>query len=210
MKALAILAIMFLPLAVSVPQAKQEDLGLPELHMIKSATLGPAYSCRSKEDFNKGYENTALFLSANSWRQNGPELLFNGSCGSEDYLESVADVGMIADLGEIPLEKMSAQLIFNTRRVHSFDLYSKFTKVAKVQLNHTYAVLISRSTVRSMFIFTVTGYVPNKRLDLRYVVKEYQVLQLKAQSPGFSWDMENIAECSEKQASQTSDDFGPW
>ena len=34
---------------------------LPELHKIKAVTLNPSYSCRSKEDSQKGYGNTALF-----------------------------------------------------------------------------------------------------------------------------------------------------
>jgi|SRR5579864_1113726 len=194
MKAMLILAPAFLALAASLPQKKQEDFGLPELHKIKTATLSPAYSCRSEEEFHQGYMNTALFLSAYSRRMNGPELLFNGACGASDNLEVARagdDVGVIADLGTMPLDRLTAHLMFNPRNVASFDAYSKFAQSVKVQLNHTYAVLISRSDARCMFAFTVTGYVPNKRLDLNYVVKEYQILELKTQSPGFDWTTEN-------------------
>ncbi len=191
MKALAILAIMFLPLVVSIPQAKQEDFGLPELHRIKTITLSPSYSCRSEDEFQQGYANTALFLSAYSRRRNSPELLFNGACGAKDNLESINATGVIADLGEMPLERVTAHLMFNTRNVASFELYSKFAQVAKVLPNHTYAVLMGGTEIRSLFVFTVTGYIPNKKLDLQYVVKEYQVLQVRAQSPGFDWMREN-------------------
>jgi len=194
MKAMLVLAPMFLALAASLPQKKQEDFGLPELHKIKTATLSPAYSCRSEEEFQQGYGTTALFLSAYSRRRNGPELLFDGACGGQDtFIAATAgdDVGVIADLGAMPLDGLTAHLMFNPRNVASFGAYSKFAQSVKVELNHTYAVLISRSDARCMFAFTVTGYVPNKRLDLNYVVKEYQILELKTQSPGFDWTTEN-------------------
>ena len=88
--------------------------------------------------------------------------------------------------------------MFNTRNVATFDAYSKFAQSVKVEPNHTYAVLISRSDARCMFAFTVTGYVPNKRLDLNYVVKEYQILELKTQSPGFGWETKNTMWPGEK------------
>ena len=78
MKAMVLL-VAFLGFAALVPQAKQEDFGLPELHKIKTVTLAPSYSCRSQQDSARGYENTALFLSAVSRLRNTPELLFEGT-----------------------------------------------------------------------------------------------------------------------------------
>jgi hypothetical protein len=196
MKAMVLL-VMFLGFAALVPQQKQEDFALPELHKIRSTTLAPSYGCRSQQDAARGYENTALFLSSLSRRRNSPELLFDGACGGKDEIRAMTagdDMGVIADLGEISLEKVSAHLAFNTRDVDSFDLYSKFAQAAKVELNHTYAVLIARAEIKSLFVFTVTGYVPNKRLDLKYAVKQYQVLGLRAQSPGFGWTTESKAD----------------
>jgi hypothetical protein len=193
MKAMLILAPAFLALAASLPQKKQEDFGLPELHKIKTITLSPSYSCQPKEEFHRGSMSSALFLSAFS-HQNGPELLFNGACGAEDNFQGISGgdyVGVIADLGEMPLEKLTSHLIFNTKNIASFDLYSRFAQSVKVQAGHTYAVLVSSPKVRGMFAFTVTGYVPNKKVDLNYVVKEYQILELKAESPGFDWATEN-------------------
>lgn len=193
MKAMLILAPALLALAASLPQKKQEDFGLPELHKIKTITLSPAYGCQPKEEFHRGSLSSALFLSAFS-RQNGPELLFNGACGTPDDFRGLSGndyVGVIADLGEMPLEKLTTHLMFNTKDIASFDLYSRFAQSVKVQAGHTYAVLISSPRVRGMFAFTVTEHVPNKKVVLNYVVKEYQVLELKAESPGFNWTTEN-------------------
>src|SRR5262249_4541095 len=137
---------------------------------------------------------SSLSLSDFSRRTNHRELTFNGACGSRDYFQSVngADhTGMIADLGEIPLEKVTANLMFYKQNITPSDFCTKFMSRAFVQAGHTYAVLTSNPEVRALFVFTVTEYVPNKRVDLNYVVKEYQVLELKAQSPGFSWETEN-------------------
>ena len=101
-------------------------------------------------------------------------------------------MSLIADLGEVPLEKVAAQFVFNAKGVHSFDLYTKFAKVARVQANHTYAVVLNSSLVRGLFVFTVVNYVPNKRLDLQYAVKDYQVLSVQSQSPGFDWSKGNL------------------
>lgn len=174
-----------------------QDYGLPELHTIKTVTLAPSYSCRSSEDFGRGYEKTALFLSDYSKRMNAPDLLFNGACKSEDYFESSTagdDMALIADLGtDVSIEQLSAHLAFNKQNVHSFPAYSKFAQAVKVEANHTYVVLLSKSGVRGLFIFTVTSYVPNERVKLKYAVKEYQILDVKAQSPGFSWGQVNNA-----------------
>src|SRR4051812_28344367 len=83
---------------------------LPELHRIFTATLSPSYSCRSKEDFKKGYESTALFLVPIANAQNSPDLLFNGACGSRDYFGASTagdDMSLIADLGTLSLEQVT-------------------------------------------------------------------------------------------------------
>jgi hypothetical protein len=191
MKQVLLLTALFLSIA-TIPQPKLEDFGLPELHKIKAATLSPSYGCQAPGE--QGYQNTALFLSSLSRRRNSPELVFSGPCGAQDAVYSMTagdNVGLIADLGEIPLEKVTAQLALNTKGVDSFDLYSKFAQMSKVQLGHTYAVLVSGAEIRSFYVFTVTGHVPHKRLDLMYAVKDFQILGLRAQSPGFSWSEEN-------------------
>jgi hypothetical protein len=191
-------------LLVSAPFKSQEtnsQFGLPELHAIKTVTLSPSYSCRSKEAFRGGYSSTALFLSKYSDDRNSPDLLFNGACGSADYFEASTagdDMSLIADLGNVPLEEVTTSKAFNFKRIHSFDLYSRFTREAKVEAAHTYAILINKSSVRGLFIVSVAGFVPNQKVDLRYAVKEYQVLNVKGESEGFDWSAKNQAPCGER------------
>ena len=182
--------------SIEPPNRTAESYSLPKLHVINSVTLSPSYSCRSKDDFKKGYEKTALFLSSYSKKRNSPDLLFNGACGSEDYFVAATSgdsMGLIADLGtDASVEELSAHLVFNKQNVHSFPSYSRFAQAVKVEANHTYAVLLNSSDIRGLFIFTVTTYVPNKRVEIRYAVKDYQILDLKAKSPGFSWEQKNF------------------
>lgn len=102
-------------------------------------------------------------------------------------------MSLIADLGAgLSLEEISAHRAFNVRGVHLFSAYSQFAHVAKVQTNHTYAVLLNAKDKRGLLIFTVTDYVPNKKVSLRYVVKSYQFTPAgQIESPGFQWDRGN-------------------
>ncbi len=98
----------------------------------------------------------------------------------------------IADLGKnVVLEDVSAHLALNMRNVHSFDVYTKFALNVSVQPNHSYAVVLNKNEVRGLFVFTVTDYVPNKKVALRYVIKSYQVTHIIDQSPRFNWERKN-------------------
>lgn len=185
------LAVIFVLSLIAGGRSSENDYGLPALHLIKMATLSPAYSCRSPEEFSQGYQETALFLSAYSKRRNSPDLLFNGACRSEDYFQvSTAgdDMALIADLGaNVPLEDVSVR--------RALDRSSQFVKSAKVALNHTYVVLINKSEIRGLFAFNVTEHVPNLKVGLRYAVKSYQVRpDLRIESPGFDWERRNGSE----------------
>lgn len=176
--------------SLSSPSAqRQQDFGLPALHKINSAKLEPSYSCRPQEDFQHGYENTGLFLSKYSRDMHSPELLFDGACGGEDFFHSALSgdsMSLIEDMGKISLEDVTAQSVFQTRGAH-------FESYAKVQINHTYAVLVNEFVVRGLFVFTVVDHIPNQRVDLRYAVKEYQVVNgLIESSPGFDWGKGNL------------------
>lgn len=43
-------------------QSSDPTFELPTLHQIKEVTLSPSYSCRTPEEFGRGYENTARRL----------------------------------------------------------------------------------------------------------------------------------------------------
>ncbi len=180
-------------LAQNVAQKKYE---LPELHTIKVITLSPSYSCRGN-DQSQGYGDTALFLSEHSKQRRGvPDLLFNGACGSEDFFApSTAgdDFSLIADLGaKVSLKEISARRAFSVKLITSYAEYSKFVKVAKVELNHTYAVLWNESDKRGLLVFKVTEYVPNEKVVLEYAVKAYQIMpNNRIQSKGFDFDKSN-------------------
>ncbi|MGB8508777.1 MAG: hypothetical protein WCD76_10250 [Pyrinomonadaceae bacterium] len=175
-------------------QSAQTDLRLPTLHVIKNATLTPTYGCRSGEEFRKGYWDSALFLTGDPKRRGEPDLLFNGACGSEDFFQasfSGDDMSLIADLGaNVSLEAVSASRAFNLHLIQSYGNYSKFVQTINVELNHTYAVLLNRSNKRGLFVFTVTGYTPNKQVELKYAVKSYEVMTngQTSKSPDFDWE----------------------
>ena len=200
MKSLLALASMLFVCSTLPPNPGKPDARLPELNTIKSATLSPAYSCRSKEESRRGYDKTALFVSKASEEESGPDLLFNGACGSKDFFQGSTagdDMSMIADLGVVPLEEVSSHKAFDGRKENAYDP-SRFTWEADVQAGHTYALLINKSRVRGLVVFSVADYIPNKKVDLRYAVREYQLLNVKAEAEGFDWSGKNYAPCPQK------------
>lgn len=151
---------------------------LPTLYKIVRVTLSPSYSCRSAEDIAKGYANTALFLSDYSKSLNGPELLFDGACGSSDYFGGQTagdDLDVITDYGDVSLTDWAAGNAFSPLR--RTDSIATFAARANVQVGHTYGVLINKDNVRGLLYFRVTAYVPNQKVDLEYAVMDYQVLR---------------------------------
>jgi hypothetical protein len=200
MRRLIFIAVMMI-LAASVSVA--QSYNLPELHVIKTVTLSPSYSCRAAEEFQKGYQETALFLSDYSKKRNSPDLLFNGACRSQDYFQASTagdDMALIADLGaDVPLERVTASNAFNLRNVHTPDDYTRFVRTVQVVEGHTYAVLLNKSEIRGLFIFTVVNHVQNQRVLLRYAVKEYQVTGAKASAEGFSWERESYEKPEARQ-----------
>jgi hypothetical protein len=204
MKKLALIAALLLVTAsVSLAQVVADpDYGLPELHVIKTATLAPSYGCRSEEEFQKGYQGTALFLSDYAKRRNSPDLLFNGACRSQDEFQSSTagdDMAFVVDLGaDLQLETLTAQDVLHLYYRRS-DPTSPDSKRAQSVLRedvlvapgHTYAVFLNKREIRGLFVFTVTHHIPNQQVELKYAVKEYQVSRLMAQSPGFNWEQQN-------------------
>ena len=192
MKAIPWIAILILNASCVAPTIAAPDLGLPELHKINSVTLSPSYSCRSEQEALKGYENTALFLSAYSHRMNSPELLFNGACKSPDTFQGATagdDLDVVADYGEWPIEDLTAQQVFSPRRIAG--AYAQFSEEVPVKEGHTYGLLINKPDIRGFFFFQVMRHIPNQKVELKYVVQDYQLLDRSAASPGFGWDGKN-------------------
>jgi hypothetical protein len=188
MKSLLLIGSMLLMAAPSTSQKNQEDLGLPKLHKIQKISLSPSYSCRSVEDFQKGYVNTALFLTDRIRSFNSPVLFFDGACKSADTFAVATggdDVSAIADYGDIPLANMAPFDLFGHRRPDS--PVALFTERANVKLGHSYGVLINKRHVRGFFFFRVMAHIPNEKVELEYVVMDYQEIETKAESRGFDW-----------------------
>jgi hypothetical protein len=123
---------------------------------------------------------------------NSPDLLLNGACGAVNYFESSTagdDMALIADLGpNVPVGSVSAAQAFNLRRVAGSDNESRFTRSAPVVSGHTYVVLINKSHIRGLIVFTVTTFEADKRAELDYVVKAYDIQRRLARSEGFDWE----------------------
>jgi hypothetical protein len=176
-----------------VKRPKPEQLELPELNVIKAVTLSPCYSCRTPEEFARGYEQTALFLTEHSRRRNSPALLFNGFPGGEDYFQvstAGAEMSAIADLGAgIELAGLTAQQF--AHGVHPPGHFGaplwQFNVRSAVKAGHTYAVIINKGAYRGLLYFTVAAYEQNRRAELRYALKHYEALSVVGSSPGFDW-----------------------
>ena len=171
------------------PVAQRE---LPELHVIRTATLAPSYSCRDAAEFARGYEGSALFLSGTAEQLNAPDLVFNGACGSPDtFGVSTAgdDMALIANLGAgTSIEEVTAHRAFNLKRVAGAENDTHFTQTAQVISGHTYAVLLNKAHVRGLFVFAVTSHEPNRSVAIRYAVKSYNVVRTEKRAEGFGWD----------------------
>ncbi|QQS47161.1 MAG: VWA domain-containing protein [Acidobacteriota bacterium] len=190
------------PLEPLIPQpVAPASSVIPELHRISMASLSPSYQCRPPEEKTQGYRNSALYLTSISERLNTPDLLFSGACGSPDYFIAATsgdDLSLIADLGDVPIEGLSAYMAFRSSPGGDGTTDHKFARSVKVDFNHTYAVLLNRSSQRGLFFFRVTGYLPNKQVDLSYVVKQYQLLNVREGAAGFDWLRKNSAGNPEK------------
>ncbi len=106
---------------------------------------------------------------------NNPELLFNGACGSPDYFDVSLNGGsrsLIADLGPIPLDQAPSPM----RGIFSVADKAQFSAEANIVPGHTYAVLTNNSYARGLFVFTVTAFVPDLRVDLQVEVVEYELV----------------------------------
>jgi hypothetical protein len=57
-----------------------------------------------------------------------------------------------------------------------------------VREGHTYGLLINKSDIRGFFFFQVMRHIANQKVELKYVVQDYQLLNRSATSPGFAWD----------------------
>jgi len=161
---------------------------LPKLNVIKQTKLSNPYSC------NGSYKKSAVFLSSYSKDMGAPDLLYNGACNSDPNTIGASTAGdnftLIADLGEVELSNVTASRAFNLENTVGMD--NTFKKHVEVKLGHTYAVLSSKSDIRSLVIYKVVGHTLDGELILDYAVKSYSIQESVQESEGFDWKAENV------------------
>lgn len=156
---------------------------LPTLHKAEGHIFTAPYSCQGN------YEASALFLSKYSKQRNSPELLFNGACGSDLYIEAATagdDFALIADLGRVSIESVSASKAFNYQRTVGKD--NSFKQTMPAIQGHTYAVLIAKSEIRALYVLHINLIDSKGRMAITYAVKSYSIQKSISQSPGFEWE----------------------
>jgi hypothetical protein len=158
--------------------------GLPTLRVVKSHSFSTSYSCKGN------YTTSALFVSEYARRRNGPDLLYNGACGSElSFSSSRAGDGMslVADLGTFPLLSLSAHLAFNI--ANQVGKYESFKSSVIAVEGHTYAVLVDTTDIRALIAFNVVSLNSETlKAEIEYAALEYQIMSEIDESPGFSWE----------------------
>jgi hypothetical protein len=179
MKTLCLTTLTLLLLQSGAQPPQMETFQPPALNVVETATLSPNYGCRSKDEFAKGYRKTALFLSELVRRYNSPDLLFNGACGGEDDFYARTHGGntsTITDLGpNVPLENVWSPAAAAGARAEGDG--PRADKSAPVKVGHTYVVRLDKPRrARGWYVFTVTRHEPNKLVEIRYAVREYQLV----------------------------------
>ena len=169
--------------SLAAPQAQTRDT-LPQIGVKRTTELSPSYSCRPTTAFERGYQRTALFLSDEMKRRNSPDLLFNGACGSENYIQSSTHGGNYSLVADVSANAATSWLRSLTRLDPRKDRLA-LTKLgfggeAAVVPGHTYAILLDKHGVRGLFVVTVTKHVKDTSVELTYEVLDYQVTDERA------------------------------
>ena len=173
--------IAFALLVVTIPQTQaqtQTPDTMPQIGVSRTIELTPSYSCRPTEEFQRGYQKTALFLSEEMRRYNSPDLLFNGACGSKNYFQAAthgANHSLVADLSTIKAADLLRLRRLDAQKDRAALIKMGFDDDAAVVPGHTYAILLHKHGVRGVMIVTVTNHMQDKGVTLTYEVLDYQV-----------------------------------
>lgn len=188
MKHILLIALIPLVIACGKDKSEAEDYSgfkLPELHKVQTTTLTALYSCGGN------YEESALFLSAYSKRFVGPDLLANGNCQGHGYFEAQTagdDIALISDIGEVPLEMVTANEALNYSRYSGVENPTDFRTNVDIIEGHTYVVLLAKREVRALYLVHVDAYEKGRPLRISYVVKKYQIQETRTASRGWDWE----------------------
>jgi len=100
-----------------------------------------------------------------------------------------SNFGMLTDLGDVPLQNVTASKAFNYNNMVGED--NVFTSTIKVVKGHTYAAVLAKQDIRALFVFRVESYERSGPAAITYAVKQYGVIQSVQEAPGFSWNAPN-------------------
>jgi len=96
---------------------------------------------------------------------------------------------MIADLGGVALQSVSATKALNYEGIVGAD--NSFKSEVPAVAGHTYAVVISKSTIRALYVFHVDSIAPDSSMKITYAVKSYSIQTSQNTVPGFDWEVGN-------------------
>ena len=150
---------------------------VPILYLISDYKLSFPLECGN-------YSTSALFLSPFSQDLNIPELIYNGGCDpeSQGFLQAAStgsDIGFISDMGDLPLDAISAHTV-TTSSPKTFEY---------IQNQHTYAISVAHEGIRAVFTIAVTSYEMGGPLTFDYAILLYEVHGLVSMNPEFSWPL---------------------
>lgn len=175
------------------PAATVDTSSLPQLHVIKPHVFEVPYSCNGTQpsDLNK----SALFLSEEARLAGRASVILNGVCDAAPYFSTPtegADIGLMAVLGDVPLETVSASRAFRYKKGMTDD--NVFKKIANFSPNQTFVAFLSRTTGRELIVFRVRSAEaagPSfKNVRIEYIVRDYRVFNETGASVGFDWNKE--------------------
>lgn len=163
---------------------------LPKLNTITSRKIGTPYGCQGAS-----MASACLSFQTDTPSADNCDVLLNGGCNTGALYWQVNNagsaLGMISDLGEVPLENLTSSAALNYHNIAGDG--NKFQATQPVEVGHTYAFILARQAQRALFALKVNS-ADQHGAEVEAAVRMYEVHAIQSQSPGFSWDKNNTPE----------------
>lgn len=145
----------------------------PPLKAIHEHTFLAPFGCGSTSNISSGF-----FLTNEAQNNNRPHMVLIGDCATKPIFKIVINnpnIGLIADLGNVPIEDVTVPKAFNFTQQGGKD--SIFKTEAPMEKNKTYAVLFTEPALRTLMVFKVseTGGDDKayRNIKIRYMFLDY-------------------------------------
>lgn len=145
----------------------------PQLRAIHELTFLAPFGCGSNTNATSG-----LFLSEDSKANNRPHMILMGECTVKPIFKTAVNntnIGLIADLGNVPMEEVTGPKAFNFPLQAGKD--SVFKTEAPMEKNKTYVALFTEPTMRALLVFRVIETGGNdkayKDIKIRYMFLDF-------------------------------------